>query len=75
MNMPELATALGRAALARRLGVVVTAVNNAVARGKFPCSWYLVVNAMAAERGLECSDEMFSMVPPNASKREAVDAR
>ena len=56
-----LADALGRKAMADALGVGLTAVSNAVVRGQFPASWFLVVRAMAETAGKDCPPALFGM--------------
>lgn len=57
----DLADALGRKAIADALGVLPTAVSNAVVRGWFPSSWFLAVKAIADQEGQECPPELFKM--------------
>lgn len=56
-----IAKAIGRKKMAAALGVGETAVSNAVIRGQFPSSWFLVVAGLSRSRGLECPQELFSM--------------
>ena len=55
----EITKHFGQVAMARRIGVGATAVNNAVNRGAFPASWYLVVKEMCDEAGIGCPPEVF----------------
>lgn len=57
----EIADAIGRKKLAEALEVGRTAIGNAVDRGTFPSSWYLVVKALADEVGVECPASAFAM--------------
>lgn len=57
----ELADALGRKTIADELGVLPTAVSNAVVRGWFPSSWFLAVKAIADREGVACPPELFKM--------------
>lgn len=57
----ELADAIGRKKMADTLHVGVTAISNAVVRGWFPSSWFLVVQGLAAEAGAECPPCLFKM--------------
>jgi hypothetical protein len=50
---------IGAANLAQALGYGQTAISNAVSRGAFPPSWYLVVTDLAKKRGVEVPKEMF----------------
>jgi len=65
----QLADALGRKAIADAAGVGLTAVSNAVVRGWFPSSWFLVCKALADGAGVECPPHLFKMrtsgVTPN----------
>lgn len=56
----EFADSVGRNNLASRLGVGLTAVSNAVVRGKFPGSWFSVGQELALEAGIACPPELFS---------------
>jgi hypothetical protein len=62
----ELADAIGRKRMADTLEVGVTAISNAVVRGWFPSSWFLVVQALAAEAGVECPPALFKMRAHNS---------
>lgn len=64
MSAPLIADALGRKAIAEAVGVGETAVSNAVVRGKFPPSWFLVLSEMSKERGVECPPALFGMKIP-----------
>lgn len=57
----ELANAVGRKEMADALGVGLTAVSNAVVRGWFPSSWFLVVKSLADGIGHECPPDLFKM--------------
>lgn len=63
MTASDLADALGRKIIADALGVLPTAVSNAVVRGWFPSSWFLAVKSLAESRGVECPPELFKMKP------------
>lgn len=45
--------AIGASNIAGRLGVVGGAVRNARRRGRFPAAWYVALQQLAHERGLE----------------------
>lgn len=64
----EIADALGRARMAETLGVGRTAVSNAVVRQRFPSSWFLILQGMCAERGIECPPGLFDMRLPDSSQ-------
>lgn len=64
MTAPLIADALGRKTIAKAVGVRVTAVSNAVVKGKFPPSWFIAVSEIAHGRGVECPPEIFGMKMP-----------
>ena len=68
----DICDALGRKAIAERIGVGLTAVSNASVLGQFPAYWYLAIREMCAESGLPCPDAMFSFVPSGAEQPDAV---
>lgn len=51
---------VGRPVVARRLGVGLTAVSNAVVAGVFPASWYAGVKSLCDERGIDCPMSAFN---------------
>lgn len=57
----DIADALGRKEMADALGVLPTAVSNAVVRGWFPSSWFLAVKYLADNKGQSCPPELFKM--------------
>ena len=59
-NVQHIAEALGQTKIAARVGVGSTAVNNAVTRGVFPCSWYFILKSMCEAEGIECRRELFN---------------
>lgn len=61
MNASEFADALGRKKLADAVGVGTTAVSNAVVRGWFPASWFLVCDGLAGRAGVPCPPHLFRM--------------
>jgi hypothetical protein len=63
----HIASVVGQRRLADKLGVGLTAVNNAVARGHFPATWARVVEGVCAEKGMECPDEAFNFRSPSAA--------
>ena len=69
MTPEQFANQVGRARLAERLGVGLTAVSNHVVRGVFPGSWFFVAKELAAEVGADCPDAMFRQQRPEKSKR------
>lgn len=59
----KFAEALGRKDIAAAVGVKSTAVSNAVVRGWFPASWFIVVSDLANRKGLDCPPHLFGMKP------------
>jgi hypothetical protein len=57
----QLAEALGRKRIADAVGVGLTAVSNAVVRGRFPSSWYVSCIQIASDKGLACPPDLFGM--------------
>lgn len=56
----EIADALTQARIAAIVGVGVTAVNNAVARGKFPARYFLPLSKHCAAVGIDCPEDAFA---------------
>lgn len=61
----DIAETLGRRAIANRLGVGLSAVNNALDRGGFPASWFRSVRDMCRDAGLECPEDAFNFKSPS----------
>ena len=61
MTANQLADALGRKTMAESLGVLPTAVSNAVVRGGFPPSWFMACKRLADAAGEECTIALFNM--------------
>lgn len=57
----QLAQAIGRKNIEKAVGVGSTAVSNAVARGWFPATWFIVMSGMADKVGEQCPPELFKM--------------
>ena len=57
----HIADAVGRGKMADALHVGATAVSNAVVRGKFPASWFVVMRDLAGEKGVDCPAHLFGM--------------
>lgn len=53
---------IGHRNLADMLGVVDTAVSNAVARGMFPAKWYRIVKSECVKIDVDCPDELFNFL-------------
>lgn len=67
----DICDALGRKAIADRIGVGLTAVSNASADGGFPAKWFAVLREMCAECGLDCPEHLFNFVRPSAKRFSA----
>ena len=63
-TVESLCDAIGRGVIAKALGCGRTAVSNAVVKGKFPASWFEVIEALAHERGLEAPRSLFNFIEP-----------
>ena len=61
MTILEFAEAVGRQKVAATVGVLPTAVSNAVVRGWFPSSWFLVCKDLAEQAGINCPPALFKM--------------
>ena len=68
MTVSELADRIGRKNIAEAAGVGLTAVSNAVVRGSFPATWFIVVSDLAAKVGAECPPCLFNMIAPHGSQ-------
>lgn len=62
MTVSELADRIGRKQIASAAGVGLTAVSNAVVRGSFPATWFIVVSDLARVAGIDCPPHLFNMV-------------
>lgn len=69
----NIADTLGRKKIADAVGVGLTAVSNAVVRGRFPASWYLPVTALAAEAGVDCPVSLFRVSGPTQNVDSGAD--
>lgn len=67
ISTADICDALGRATIAARLKVRVTAVSNAVTEGRFPARWFLVVTELCEENGLKCPEQLFTFVRAECS--------
>ncbi len=61
MTASDFADAIGRKKLADALDVGASAVSNAVVRGWFPSSWFVVSKNLAEIASVECPPELFGM--------------
>ncbi len=59
--------ALGRKAVARRIGVGVTAVSNACTDNMFPAKWFAAVRQMCSEKEMDCPEVLFSFLPASTA--------
>lgn len=66
-NARHIADTLTQRAIAQRLGLGVTAVNNAVKRGVFPASWFPVVREMCREADIDCPETAFNFKTAGAA--------
>lgn len=62
----DLASLIGRKDMEAALGVGKTAISNAVVRGVFPSSWFVTMDSIARNRGIECPPRLFGMREHNA---------
>lgn len=51
--------AIGRARMAERLDVTLTAISNAYVAGTFPASWFGETEALCREVGMDCPRHLF----------------
>lgn len=66
----KIADTLGRKEIATALDVGLTAVSNAVVKGRFPPSWYVVLLEMCRDASIDCPPELFQMKSTNSGKLE-----
>lgn len=64
ITAPQFADAIGRKKMSDALNVGATAVSNAVVRGWFPSSWFLVCLGLAKEGGVDCPPCLFKIKAP-----------
>lgn len=77
VTVEHICDAVGRAEMARVLGVRKQAISNAVADGRFPAKWFSVVRDMCVHRGVECPEGLFNFAQPaavNVSDEASADA-
>lgn len=53
----------GRAAVAKKLRVVPTAVSHAISREIIPAGWYLILKSLADAEGVDCPTSLFAFRP------------
>lgn len=73
-TVSEICDALGRKAVAARVGRSIQAVSNAATDGVFPASWYLAVKSMCGDAGIGCPEHLFSFVPAADVAKTGEDA-
>lgn len=56
-----IADAVGRSKMSEALNVGATAVSKAVVSGKFPPSWFLVMQSLCRDIGIDCPPSLFGM--------------
>lgn len=59
---------IGRADIARLVGVGLPAVSNAIRRGKLPTAWFPAIKAECEARGLECPESAFNWKTSEAAE-------
>lgn len=64
---------VGRIPLAQSLNVSKSAITNAIAAGKFSPRWYRVVSKICADKGLDCPDDLFDFIEPDARNAEPAE--
>ncbi|WP_412506191.1 hypothetical protein [Roseovarius sp. SYSU LYC5161] len=57
----DIAARIGQRRIAMALGIGVTAVNNAVVRGKFPAACLPVIRQICATEGITCHESAFNV--------------
>lgn len=65
-HVEHLADTISRRLIAARVGVGMTAVSTAISRGKFPASWFVEMQALCEERGIDCPVEAFNFKVPSS---------
>jgi hypothetical protein len=68
----SLANKLGRNKIASAVGVGLTAVSNATVSGKFPSSWFEIIEALCVSVGEDCPRKIFNFKTPSKSPQEGV---
>lgn len=65
---------IGRKVVADRLGVGKTAVSNAVAENQCPARWYIELQVLCREHGMECPVHLFNFYRLSAEGPQAAPA-
>ena len=71
LTASQFADKVGRQRMADEVGVLATAVSNAVVRGRFPSSWFVVCKALAASEGIPCPPDLFGMKSHSRKRGDA----
>jgi len=58
----DICKVLSRGELQKKLGVTPPAVSNALKKGVFPSRWYLVMDRMCSEAGVNCPRSLFDFI-------------
>ena len=69
LTVASICDAIGRKALAERVGVGMTTISNAVVDGRFPAKWFLAVRDMCLEKGIESPEALFTFANAPAAAR------
>ena len=57
----QVAKAVGRSRMAEALDVGPTMISKAVVAGKFPPSWFLVMQSLCSDADIKCPPSLFGM--------------
>lgn len=71
MTVSEICKAIGRKEMERALDVSKAAISNAVSNGAFPPSWFDVIEAECAKRGISCDRNLFAFKRGSDSPKDA----
>lgn len=72
INTSQFADAVGRREMATAVGVGMTAISNAVVRGRFPPAWFGACQDLAAGAGIDCPEPLFGMKRATHSESEHI---
>lgn len=61
----KIADAVGRSKMSEALNVGATAVSKAVVAGRFPPSWFLVMQSLCCTADIDCPPSLFGMKSAN----------
>lgn len=71
-EMARFANLVGHEVLAKNLGLGISSIQNAVVRGKFPCSWGYVIACTVLDTGHRCPNSAFAWLGDNDSGHKCV---